>query len=69
MTPSLFHLPAGGGLSHPYFASGRIRQELELSPPPAFFHLPIWMQAGQQSWQQGKKKKIDYLYEINISSR
>ena len=38
-------------------------------PPPAFFHLPIWMQAGQQSWQQGKKKKIDYLYEINISSR
>ena len=26
------------------------------------------MQAGQQSCREGKKKKIDYLYEINFSS-
>jgi len=70
MTPSLLQLIYQGRVVIPLFLplEGPSKSSNYLHHP-RFFILPIWMQAGQQSWQQGKKKKIDYLYEINISSR
>ena len=68
MTPSLFIYFAREDCSYPKLPLEG-PDKVELSSTTRAFGLPLLMQARQQSCRQGKKMKIDYLYEINVSSQ